>query len=74
MFSVSVEDLSQLVSEPQKKLEQQAAQFAAKRGIDILMFTPACWMVCTLCTLPTIAVGGLSVCCIGPARIQGWTL
>lgn len=66
-----VEDLS-LPLRGRAQMERQHARIAAARGIDVLMLTPACWTVCSLCELPTIAIGGMSVCCYGPVRIQGW--
>jgi hypothetical protein len=71
--SVDIEDLSQSVAEPRAQIERQRARIAASRGIDILSCTSACWPVCSLCNLPTVAIG-VSVCCYGPVRIQGWVL
>jgi hypothetical protein len=70
--SVEIEDLSQAV-EPRAQIELQQARIAARRGVDVLVVTPVCWTVCSLCNLPAYAWGGMSICCYGPVRIQGWT-
>jgi len=72
LSSVEVEDLSQPLVEPRAQKERHHARVAAARGVDILVFTPNCWMVCSLCNLPAIGLGGTSVCCYGPMRVQGW--
>lgn len=71
--SVEVEDLSGSLRGRAQK-ERQQARIAAARGVDVLLSTPACWLVCSLCDLPTTAFGGMSVCCCGPMRVHGWTL
>ena len=72
--TVEVEDLSQSIAEPHAQKERHYARVAAARGIDVLMLTPACWMVCAECNLPAIAHGGTSICCYSPVRVQGWAL
>jgi hypothetical protein len=71
MISVELEDLSQSMGDPYAQIARQQARIAASRGVDIVMLTPACWAVCSVCNLPTIAVG-VSICCCGPIRVQGW--
>lgn len=71
--SVEVEDLSQAMVDPRAQIARQHARIAASRGIDIVVLTPACWAVCSVCNLPTTTVG-VSICCCGPVRVQGWAL
>jgi hypothetical protein len=68
-----VEDLSESPGDPLERRQRVEHRVAASRGLDVTVLAPTFWPVCSLCNRPSVSMFiGLSACCRGPIRVQGW--